>query len=117
MKIRGIRWAFIYAWLMVLSFLAVCHAGSPLFTHQQIDAPSGVTDDQKQQYDKASTMREFTEIYSRMADRATTPRLLVGAGAPSFSPGKFGDLFVSTTTGKVYIATATLTSLSWAVMN
>jgi hypothetical protein len=48
---------------------------------------------------------------------AYAPSIFTGAGAPNFAPQKIGDIYVSTTTAKIYISTAIATSASWAVVN
>lgn len=58
--------------------------------------------------------REFQHTYSTMAN---APSVYISAGAPSGTPAKLGDIDISTTTSKIYIATATLTSGSWIVIN
>ena len=60
---------------------------------------------------------EMQNIYQNIPNKTTTPAIYIGAGAPSFTPGKIGDIFVSTTTSKVYLSTSTATSGSWAVVN
>lgn len=58
--------------------------------------------------------REFQNVYQNMAKG---PSIFIGAGAPGFTPQKIGDIFVSTTTAKIYISTAIATSASWAIVN
>jgi hypothetical protein len=60
---------------------------------------------------------EMQNIYQNIPNKNTTPAIYIGAGAPSFTPGKIGDIFVSTTTSKVYLSTSTVTSGSWSVLN
>ncbi len=98
---------------LLLCFLASAHAAT-LFPHQDSNL-IGVPDSPAAE--KASTQREFQAVYDVKADRSTTPKIFISAGAPSFIPSKIGDIDVSTTTGKVYISTATATSGSWAVLN
>lgn len=64
-----------------------------------------------------NTFQEFVNVYHDMPNKAITPRIYISAGAPSFTPQRVGDIDISTTTGKVYISTASATSGSWAVMN
>lgn len=60
---------------------------------------------------------EMQNIYSNIPNKPTTPSIYQSSGAPAFSPVKIGDIDISTTTGKVYISTATGTSGSWVVVN
>lgn len=58
--------------------------------------------------------REFQNVYQNMAKG---PAIYIGAGAPNFAPQKIGDEFISTTTAKIYFATATVNSSSWMIVN
>jgi len=88
--------------IIISLFIVPCisYAAGPVYSHKD-----------------ETTQREFTELYSISAEKKTSPKIYQTAGAPTFAPLKIGDMAVSTTTGKVYIATATATSGSWAIMN
>jgi hypothetical protein len=58
--------------------------------------------------------REFQNNYQAISQK---PTIFIGAGVPAFSPSKIGDIFVSTTTSKIYISTATSTPQGWDVVN
>jgi len=58
--------------------------------------------------------REFQNVYQNMAKG---PSIIIGAGAPLSAPQKIGDIFVSTSTAKIYISTAIATSASWVIIN
>ena len=62
----------------------------------------------------AADEREFQNVYQTISK---TPDVYTGTGAPSKAPVKIGDFYISTSTSKVYIATATATSGSWAILN
>ncbi len=65
-------------------------------------------------HEDAANEREFQNVYQNIN---TKPTIYTGAGPPSFAPQKIGDIYVSTTTAKVYISTANATSASWIVVN
>lgn len=65
-------------------------------------------------HEEPAIQREFQNAYQSINVK---PSVSSGAGAPSKAPGKLGDIYISTTTAKVYIATATATSASWVVVN
>jgi hypothetical protein len=58
--------------------------------------------------------REFQNMYQNMAKN---PSIFIGAGAPSFAPQKAGDIFISTSTSKVYISKDNVDPTSWLLMN
>lgn len=60
---------------------------------------------------------EMHNIYNNMPNKAVTPSVYIGSGAPSFVPPKVGDLFISTSTSKVYLSTSAVTTGSWAILN
>ena len=51
-----------------------------------------------------------------LAASANVPALSSGAGAPSSTPGKVGDLYVDTTAGKLYFAKAATASSDWVLV-
>lgn len=91
------------ALLVLLFFCAVemCFAGSttssPLLIHKD-------PQDQK----------EFQNLYSTVS---RAPSIFISSGTPGGVPQKVGDIDVSTGTSKVFVATATVTSNSWALVN
>lgn len=60
---------------------------------------------------------EFNNVYREIDTAQKAPAIFRGAGAPTFKPKKEGDIYISTTTAKVYIATSTVSSGSWAIVN
>lgn len=48
---------------------------------------------------------------------ATTPTISSGTSAPATTPGKVGDIFVDTSTPKMYIAKGTTNSSDWVAVN
>lgn len=58
--------------------------------------------------------REFQNVYQAVNAK---PSIYISAGAPTFAPARVGDIDIATTTSKVYIATAAVTSGSWAIVN
>jgi hypothetical protein len=60
---------------------------------------------------------EWQNIYSILAESKNTSKISFGAGTPTSTPGKVGDIYISTTTQKVYISTAAATSGSWVIVN
>lgn len=50
---------------------------------------------------------------SMVTDQATKSTASSGAGAPSSTPGKVGDIYIDTTNLKIYIATAASSSADW----
>jgi hypothetical protein len=58
--------------------------------------------------------REFQNSYQAISAK---PTIFTGAGAPTTTPIKIGDIYVSTTTSKIYISTSAATSGSWAIIN
>jgi hypothetical protein len=95
--VRGVRWGFIYAFFLVLSIAVICHAGCPLLTHED-----------------AANEREFQNVCQEISNG---PLVTTGSGVPNFIPRKVGDEYIATSTGKVYFATSTVTSGSWAIVN
>jgi len=85
-----------WLWLILVPSIALAKVAGPLYTHTERE------------------QKEFEHLYKGVN---VAPAIFLSAGAPSSTPLKIGDINVSTTTGKVYIATATATSASWAVLN
>lgn len=52
-----------------------------------------------------------------IANELTQPTISSGAGAPSSTPTKVGDIYVDTTNAKGYIATAISASTDWKILN
>lgn len=48
---------------------------------------------------------------------ANTPTISSGASAPSSTPTALGQLYINTSTAKVYISTGTSSSADWTIMN
>ena len=94
-------------WRISLAFLILCGAVVCSFGVTNKTTPLYSHDDPK-------INREFQNAYQTMA---RSPAILVGAGAPNFAPQKQGDIYLSTSTAKIYIATGTATSGSWTVVN
>lgn len=90
-----------YRKLIVLALLAspLCAEG-PLFKHKD-----GFVD------------REFGNAYNDIRYAKKSPTVMVGSGAPTSTPRRVGDIYISTTTSKVYFSTATVNSASWIVVN
>lgn len=65
-------------------------------------------------HEDPSDQREFQSIYDLISKG---PQVFTSAGVPSFVPRKVGDITVDTSNSKVYIATATVTNKSWAILN
>lgn len=95
MRIRD--WRLAYAVLFVFAFVELVFSACPLLPHSDINEE-----------------REFQGVCQSID---TKPSVFLSAGAPSFTPRRIGDIDISTTTSKVYIATATATSGSWAIVN
>lgn len=83
-------------WLLMLGQFSFAQNYTPLLTHPDPD-----------------NEREFQNVYQGIN---TKPSIATGASIPTYSPSKIGDLYISTSTSKVYIATATARG-SWAVLN
>lgn len=66
---------------------------------------------------EGKTQEEFQILYNEKADKRTTPKIYTSTSTPTFAPSKYGDIFVNTTSGKVYIASGTSNSGSWAILN
>jgi len=60
---------------------------------------------------------EFRVLYTEKAEARTSPKIFTSTAVPSIAPEKTGDIFINTSTSKVYIATATASSGSWAILN
>lgn len=71
----------------------------------------------KYRYKEPLLNDEIAQIYNEITKAQSSPRLFKGAGAPTMVPARIGDIYVSTTTSKVYLSTGTATSASWAVLN
>lgn len=96
---RGLRWPFLWAFLLAAGLWTLAHAiQGPVLSHN----------------DNPANEREFQNVYQGFN---TKPDIYTGAGAPTFAPKKIGDIYISTTTSKVYIATSAVTSTSWNVVN
>ena len=78
---------------------AVFSAAGPVYVHEQ------------------PAQSEFRNIYERAADVSFTPKIFTGTSTPSFRPEKVGDLFVNTSSGKVYVSTGSANSGDWAILN
>ena len=87
--------------LFLIFLPSLVFAGGPKYTYP---TPRGLDD-------------EMHNIYGTLAPKNTTPVIFIGPSAPTFAPNKAGDIFISTGTSKVYIATAAATSGSWAIVN
>jgi hypothetical protein len=89
---------------IVLLFLLGCGAIQALcFGGTNVTTPLYKHDDPR-------TEREFQNVYQTAA---RSPSILSGSGSPDFAPAKSGDIYVSTSTAHVYIATGTKDSNSW----
>jgi hypothetical protein len=97
MSFRGTRWPFLFSFLMVCSLWSLVHASAP--------SPTPLLPHKDQADEK-----EFQNVYQNMQK---LPTINIGAGVPTYTPKKIGDIFVSTTTANVYIATGTVNSGSW----
>lgn len=99
MRIRDWRFVFLFllACCAVEFSLAASNKTTPLFNH-----------------DDPKINREFQNIY-QVSGRSTA--IFTGAGAPGFTPQKAGDIYISTTTQKIYISTAIATPTSWVIVN
>ena len=95
MRIR--RWQIPFAFLLLCGLVEVSWGACPLLSHADPDQ-----------------QREFQNLCQQIA---SSPLVTAKAGAPTITPRRVGDIYISTTTAKVYIATATATSGSWAVVN
>jgi len=102
MKLRGLRWPFVLLFLLGCGGVMVCWGAAP--SQSNVIIP----------HQDPANQREFQNVYQVLN---TKPNIYIGAGAPSFAPQKQGDIFISTSTSKVYISTDTLTSSSWAIVN
>lgn len=72
---------------------------------------------QKYSYKDSKLNDEIENIYFCLTELKKGPALYKGAGAPAIRPRKIGDIYVSTTTSKVYTSTGTSTSADWAILN
>ncbi len=95
MRIRD--WRIVLVFLIAVMLVESCFAGCPLLVHSD-----------------ASDQREFQNVCQEIS---VVPQVTTSAGAPSFVPRRIGDIDVSTTTAKVYIATSTVSSGGWTVVN
>jgi hypothetical protein len=95
MRIRDWRMAILF--LLAVMLAESCFAGCPLLVH-----------------DDPNNQREFQNVCQQLT---ATPLITTSAAAPTFTPRRVGDIDISTSTAKVYIATATISSASWAVVN
>ena len=96
----SVRWQFLWAFLFSFCLLAhkIVHAtATPLLPHKD-----------------AGDEREFQNVYQTIS---RSPTVYSGSGAPSTTPIKAGDIYINTSNSKVYIATGTVTSGSWTVLN
>lgn len=48
---------------------------------------------------------------------ATTPTISSGTSAPATTPVKVGDIFVDTSSKKMYVATGIASSNDWTILN
>lgn len=99
MRIRGIRWPFLWFFLLSFCIFAIhLHATqTPLLPHSD-----------------PSNEREFQNVYQTISK---SPSVYSGSGTPTKAPVKLGDFYINTSTSKVYIATGTATSGSWTALN
>ena len=94
-------------WRVPFCFLVLCAATEISFGGTNTTTPIFPHKDPNEQ-------REFQRVYQTTAQ---SPTIFTGAGAPAFSPQKTGDTYISTTTQKIYISTATATKASWMIIN
>lgn len=97
MKMRGVRWQFIYALLVVVGVAAVTMAAGPVYQHEP------------------TVHEEFKILYNEKADVDKTPKISSGSGAPS-DTSKIGDIYVDTDSATIYVSTAA-NSTSWVAVN
>lgn len=102
MRKRGVRPGFIIALLVAYSLAAVCCAVS---TNVNVIIP---------QNNDPVSQRNFQNVYSAINSK---PSISSGAGVPALAPVKVGDIYINTSAGKVYIATGTANSGSYAILN
>ena len=95
MRVRD--WRVAFAFLLLCGLVETSWGACPLLAHADPDQ-----------------QREFMNLCSQIA---SSPLVTAKAGAPAITPRRVGDIYISTTTAKVYIATATATSGSWVVVN
>jgi hypothetical protein len=100
--VRGVRWPFIYSFLLALSIFSIANAdpgnAAPIMPHQK----------------DPTVQREFINAYASINQR---PAIVSGAGAPTMGPGKVGNVYIDTTNGKVYISTGSTNSGNWVKLN
>ena len=96
-KKRGVNPIYLYSFLLVLAAWTLVHASCPLLTHED-----------------TSDQREFQNVCQVIN---TKPSVYTGSGAPPQAPERVGDIYIATSTAKVYISTATVTKASWAILN
>jgi hypothetical protein len=59
----------------------------------------------------------YHDIQNLSQGLSAKPDITSGAGVPTASPGKIGNIYVNTSNGKVYISTSTQSAGSWAILN
>jgi hypothetical protein len=100
--VRGVRWQFLFAFLLILGLWSIAHANpgnaAPIVTHQK----------------DPEVQREFINAYASINQR---PAIVSGSGAPNMGPGKVGNVYIDTQNGKVYVSTGTTNSGSWVKLN
>jgi hypothetical protein len=100
--VRGVRWPFIFAFLLVCGIGALVYANpgnaSPIVTHQKDPA----------------VQREFINAYASINQR---PAIVSGSGVPTMGPGKVGNVYIDTQNGKVYVSTGTANAGAWVKLN
>lgn len=85
-----------WAWLLLIPTIGLAKIAGPLYTHAERE------------------QKEFEHLYKGVN---APPAIIIGAGAPTSAPERIGDIFISTTTAKIYFSTGTATSGSWVVVN
>ena len=85
--------------LLLIFFAYQALASGPIYTHPQ------------------PTQEEFRVLYTEKAEARTAPKIFTSTAIPSVAPEKIGDIFINTSTGKVYIATGTANSGDFAILN
>lgn len=102
MRMRGVRWVFMYAFLLVCGIVACCMATS---SNVNVVIP---------QNNNPVSQRNFQNVISVINSK---PSISMGTTPPAIIPVKIGDIYVNTSSGKVYIATGTANSGSFAILN
>ena len=85
-------------WILLFLVHGISYAAGPVYVH------------------KSPEHEEFTSLYKDKAEASMTPRIYIGAGSPTFASNKIGDLFVSTSTAKIYVSTSAAVN-GWVILN